>query len=101
MLATKIFLAKMFTVKLPRTQQQYFLKTLVSGIQYHTGGIFATVGIFADLKVTDGNKKIQGEIRQKSSIKAVYNDLPSQRIYSLIQWKEMIDNDLNWWRIQK
>lgn len=73
----------------------------MSGIQYHTEGIFATVGIFADLKVTDGNKKIQGETRQKSSIKAVYNDLPSQRIYSLSQWKEMINNDLNWWRIQK
>lgn len=43
----------------------------MSGIQYHTEGIFATVGIFADLKVTDGNKKIQGETRQKSSIKAV------------------------------
>ena len=71
----------------------------MSGIHYYTEGIFAIGGIFADhrwhTKVMDANKIVQEETRQKSSLRQFTNDLPSHRIYSLIQWKEMINSDLN------
>lgn len=93
MTVTKMLEAKMFTMKLPRTQCNISSKHM-SRIQYHTESIFADHRWY--IKVMGTNKKIQGETRQKCSSKSVHNDLSSHsRIYSLFQWKEMINSELN------
>lgn len=75
-------------------------KPLVSRIQYHAEGVFAVGGISVahrwSIKAIYATKHIQGERRQKTSIKAVHSGPSSQsRIYYLIQWQEMVNRNFS------